>query len=229
MGFVHAEHLRVEYARHTGLVRGVHERLFYRPLLDAFASLAAPAPRPGLERTATEELLAGLAFADPGAAFDRFVGVLDPSTRLGTVLRAQFPVVAPALALAALPDSALVRFERIVDALRRRDPAAASHLADRLANRPEATRRLAALAAVSSAFADVLVGGPSLARALLDLPSVEATLFPGDPRAELVRVAGAYGAGDKHVPAAGRAPPPGAGAGLPPGVRAGPPPRPGPG
>src|SRR5204862_1629476 len=85
------------------------------------------------------------------------------------------------------------------------DPAAASRLADRLANLPEATRRLATLAAVSSAFSDLLIGRPPLVAALLDAPSVEAGLFPGEPYADLIRVAGAYAAGDIHVPDAGRA------------------------
>ena len=42
---------------------GPHERLFYRPLLEAFAGPGAP--RPGIDRAATEELLAGLGFAAP--------------------------------------------------------------------------------------------------------------------------------------------------------------------
>src|SRR5207244_8377878 len=58
LGMSTADELATVYERETELVRGLHERLFYRPLLEAFAGPAAP--RPGLDRPATEELLAGL-------------------------------------------------------------------------------------------------------------------------------------------------------------------------
>ena len=199
MGLRDADHLRQEFERHTSLIRGMHERLFYRPLLEAFAGPAVHAPRPGVDRTATEELLQALGFADPPLAFDAFARVVNDSTRFGKVLRTQFPVVAPAIAFAAVPDAGLVRFERIADALRGDE-----RFADALADRPEAARRLAALAAVSSAFADMLVANPRLATAVLELPAPERALFPGDPRAELLRVAAAYASGEVRAPACGR-------------------------
>lgn len=200
LGLGDAGHLQAEFAGHTDLVRALHERLFYRPLLEAFGSQSARAPRPGVDRAASEELLAGLRFADPPGAYDAFARVLDAGSRLGTVLRAQFPVVAPALASAAAPDTALVRFERVTGAI----AAGGDGFADRLAGRPDAARRLAALLAASSAFSDALVTRPALASALLEPPSSDATLFPLEPRAELIRVAGAYAAGDVIVPAVGR-------------------------
>ncbi|MYR63528.1 bifunctional glutamine-synthetase adenylyltransferase/deadenyltransferase, partial [Streptomyces sp. SID625] len=55
-----------EWKRHTGVVRRLHEKLFYRPLLDAVAQLA-----PGEARLSTEaarERLVALGYADPAAA-----------------------------------------------------------------------------------------------------------------------------------------------------------------
>jgi glutamate-ammonia-ligase adenylyltransferase len=199
LGLVGADELRTEHARHTRTVRGLHERLFYRPLLEAFAG--PPVPRPGVDRAATEELLAGLGFAVPDRAYETFSRVVDRSTRLGRVLGTLFPVVAPPLALAATPDAALVRFSRVVEALGRGWGADA--LADALADRPDAARRLASLVAVSSAFADLLVARPELALALRDHPGGPGP-FEGGAEAELVRVAGAHAAGELPVPECGR-------------------------
>jgi glutamate-ammonia-ligase adenylyltransferase len=197
MGLPDGSNLRSEYQRHTSTVRGLHERLFYRPLLEAFAG--APAARPGVDRTATEELLSGLGFADPGSAYRGFARLMDPSARLGRVLGALFPVIAPALAFASTPDAALVRFERVAERLGQDQD-----LPDRLSDHPEAARRLAALVGASSAFADALVAGPGLVRALWELPSGQRPLFPGESRAELVRVAGAFASGELRVPESGR-------------------------
>src|SRR4029078_13420508 len=58
LGLPDAAALQREYDRTTTLVRGIHERLFYRPLLEAFAGPAQPPP--GIHRAATEQLLQGL-------------------------------------------------------------------------------------------------------------------------------------------------------------------------
>ncbi len=196
MGLREANHLLAEHARNADIVRTLHERLFYRPLLDAFAGVA---PRPQLDRAATEELLAGLGFADPAAAYRSLSRVVDADTRLGKVIGTLFPVVAPALAFAALPDAALVRFERVTEALRHQD-----RFADALADRPDGARRLAALAATSSAFTDALVARPNLAAAALEPPARERPLFPGHAFGTLVRVAAGYAAGEVRVPELGR-------------------------
>ena len=198
MGIPTAEHLRAEYERHTEAVRTLHERLFYRPLLEAFAVTAAA--RPGLDRPATEELLAGLGFGDPSAAYEAFAGIFEPSSRLGKVLGTLFPVIAPPLAFAATPDAALTRFGRVVESLQGRR----EEVADTLADRPDAARRLTALVAVSSVYADTLVARPELTSALVQLPPSQRPLFPGDAQAELIRVAGAYASGELPFPESGR-------------------------
>jgi glutamate-ammonia-ligase adenylyltransferase len=197
MGLGSGEILRSEYERHTDIVRGLHERLFYRPLLEAFAGPAAPLP--GTDQEATEELLAALGFADPAGAYRAFARIVDPSTRLGKVMGTLFPVVAPRIAYAASPDAALVRFGRVTDALRRDD-----RIADRMADRPDGARRLASLVSASSSFSDLLAADPALASAVFELPAGQRPLFPGEDRAELVRVAAAYTSGEVRVPDVGR-------------------------
>jgi glutamate-ammonia-ligase adenylyltransferase len=125
--------------------------------------------------------------------------VVDPSTRLGKVLAGLFPVFAPALAFAAMPDRALVRFERVIEGIRDDD-----RLADALSDRPDAARRLASLVALSSAFADTLVARPRAVRALFELPALERTLFPTNSEDELVRVGGAFASRELRVPDLGR-------------------------
>jgi [glutamine synthetase] adenylyltransferase / [glutamine synthetase]-adenylyl-L-tyrosine phosphorylase len=200
MGLWDASSLLAEHAAQAATVRTLHERLFYRPLLEAFAGPVGPEARAGATAgpTATEELLAGLGFRDPAGAYRSLRRAIDPSTRLGTVLGTLFPLVVPTLAFSATPDAALVRFERVAEALRGDE-----RVADRLADRPDGARRLAALVALSSAFADELAARPALVASLFEPPAPERPLFPSEPVSELVRVAGAYASREVRVPAVG--------------------------
>ena len=153
LGLADAAALQDEYERQTELVRGIHERLFYRPLLEAFAGPVAPSP--GVDRPATEELLAGLGFASTSQSFEVLRRLVDPATRMGKVLAHVFPVMVPALALASNPDQALVRLERIAEAVGDRHGPA-----DALAADPAAALRLAHVAAASAFATDLLVASP---------------------------------------------------------------------
>jgi [glutamine synthetase] adenylyltransferase / [glutamine synthetase]-adenylyl-L-tyrosine phosphorylase len=185
MGMASPAMLRRVYERETSQVRGLHERLFYRPLLEAFAGPAAGELRPGLGREATEELLAGLGFTQPAQAYDVFQRLVDPGTRIGKVVANVFPVMAPALALASNPDQALTRLERIAVALRDRPVAA-----DALASDPAVAHRLASLAAASTFATDLVAASPALVFAL----SGDEGGAGGDPRAGLVAAVAAYAA-----------------------------------
>jgi len=170
-----------EYERQTERVRGLHERLFYRPLLEAFAGHAAP--RPGIDRAATQELLEGLGFADPERSYEVLRRLVDPSTRLGRVLAHVFPVMAPGLALAADPDAGLLRLERVVDA------AAQAHgVGDALASDPRVAARLAHLVSASSFATDLLAAEPTRVLALDDGGTA------ADHQAELASVVARYAA-----------------------------------
>ena len=79
LGFTDPDAYRSEWQRVIELVRGLHERLFYRPLTEALAASAAPPP--GFDRASTEELLAALGFADPPTAYELLVNVAGPATR----------------------------------------------------------------------------------------------------------------------------------------------------
>jgi [glutamine synthetase] adenylyltransferase / [glutamine synthetase]-adenylyl-L-tyrosine phosphorylase len=177
------DELKAEYGRQTSLVRGLHERLFYRPLLEAFAGPAAP--RPGVDRAATEELLAGLGFRQPSAAYMVLGRVMDPSTRVGKVLTHVFPVMAPALALASNPDAALVRLERVAEAM---TATGDRRLPDTLVSDPGAAKRLAHAVSASSFATDLLVARPQRVAALAGGGGAV------DAEAALVEVVGRYAA-----------------------------------
>jgi [glutamine synthetase] adenylyltransferase / [glutamine synthetase]-adenylyl-L-tyrosine phosphorylase len=184
--------LREAYARHTGVVRTLHERLFYRPLLETFAGDRAPVP--GGDPAATEELLAGLGFADPAGAYRRLDRLVDPEDRFGRVLAHVFPVLAPALALAADPDGALVRFDRVAEGLRDVPP-----VADVLASDPEAAARLARTVAASSWASDVLASRPAMVVRVLEPAS------PSEPAdVALLRAVADHADRRLPVPRAGR-------------------------
>jgi glutamate-ammonia-ligase adenylyltransferase len=192
LGLEGPDELAAEYERQTTLVRGLHERLFYRPLLEAFAGPTAP--RPGVDREATQELLAGLGFARPAAAYEVFERLVDPATRLGKVLAHVFPVMVPALALSANPDAALVRLERVAE------PATATPaVADALASDPTVARRLAHLVSASSFATDLLASAPERVLALVD------GVDPVDAQAALASVAARYAARELEPKAIGLA------------------------
>lgn len=161
LGLAHAQALHHVYEHQTQTVRGIHERLFYRPLLHAFTG--PPAPGPGVDRAATEELLAGLGFEVPSQSYEVLRRLVDPSTRMGKVLGHVFPVMARALALASNPDQALVRLSRIAEAVGERIGPA-----DALAADPGAAQRLAHVTAASAFATDVLAAAPERLAALAD-------------------------------------------------------------
>jgi glutamate-ammonia-ligase adenylyltransferase len=164
MRLADADELAGVYERRTLEVRSLHERLFYRPLLEAFAGRSAP--RPGVDRGATEELLAGLGFRQPPSAYAVLERLVGAPTRLATVLSHLFPVVAAPLALAADPDAALVRLERVADAV-----GEDRELADLLAGDPPVARRLGHLVGASGFATDLVAADPSRLYALAGRPS----------------------------------------------------------
>ncbi|HEU4864934.1 MAG TPA: DUF294 nucleotidyltransferase-like domain-containing protein [Actinomycetota bacterium] len=192
LGMDGPESLVAEYERQTTIVRGLHDRLFYRPLLESFAG--HPAPRPGVDQIATVELLGGLGFARPAEAYEVLARLVDPSSRMGTVLGHVFPVMVPALALASDPDAALVRLERVA-AASTGDPA----VADALASDPGSARRLAHVVGASSFATDLLVALPSRIRAL------EEGAEPEDVEAALAAVVARSAAREFDARGTGRA------------------------
>ncbi|GAA2023052.1 bifunctional [glutamine synthetase] adenylyltransferase/[glutamine synthetase]-adenylyl-L-tyrosine phosphorylase [Agromyces tropicus] len=96
-------------------VRGLHERLFYRPLLSAVAAL----PADGLELTSeqAEARLAAIGFHDPRGALAHIAALTAGVSRRATIQRHLMPVLISWFADGVDPDYGLLAFRRISDAL----------------------------------------------------------------------------------------------------------------
>lgn len=96
-------------------VRGLHERLFYRPLLSAVAAL----PASGLELTSAqaEARLAAIGFRDPRGALAHIGALTAGVSRRATIQRHLMPVLISWFAEGADPDYGLLAFRRLSDTL----------------------------------------------------------------------------------------------------------------
>ncbi|MFJ5778756.1 bifunctional [glutamine synthetase] adenylyltransferase/[glutamine synthetase]-adenylyl-L-tyrosine phosphorylase [Streptomyces sp. NPDC093094] len=107
--------LNREWRRHTGVVRRLHEKLFYRPLLDAVAQLAPGEAR--LRPEAARERLIALGYADPAAALRHLEALASGVTRKAAIQRTLLPVLLGWFADSADPDAGLLNFRKVSDAL----------------------------------------------------------------------------------------------------------------
>ncbi|MGW0816836.1 bifunctional [glutamine synthetase] adenylyltransferase/[glutamine synthetase]-adenylyl-L-tyrosine phosphorylase [Streptomyces viridiviolaceus] len=104
-----------EWRRHAAVVRRLHEKLFYRPLLDAVAQLAPGEAR--LSAEAARERLVALGYADPAAALRHLEALASGVTRKAAIQRTLLPVLLGWFADSADPDAGLLNFRKVSDAL----------------------------------------------------------------------------------------------------------------
>ncbi|MFI6283481.1 bifunctional [glutamine synthetase] adenylyltransferase/[glutamine synthetase]-adenylyl-L-tyrosine phosphorylase [Streptomyces sp. NPDC051018] len=107
--------LNREWRRHASVVRRLHEKIFYRPLLDAVAQLA-----PGETRLSTEaarQRLEALGYADPAAALRHLEALASGVSRKAAIQRTLLPVLLGWFADSADPDAGLLGFRKVSDAL----------------------------------------------------------------------------------------------------------------
>ncbi|MEV6807692.1 bifunctional [glutamine synthetase] adenylyltransferase/[glutamine synthetase]-adenylyl-L-tyrosine phosphorylase [Streptomyces sp. NPDC051132] len=110
-----AAELTREWKRHTGVVRRLHEKLFYRPLLDAVAQLAPGEAR--LSAEAARVRLVALGYADPAAALRHLEALASGVSRKAAIQRTLLPVLLGWFADSADPDAGLLNFRKVSDAL----------------------------------------------------------------------------------------------------------------
>ncbi|GHH74608.1 glutamate-ammonia-ligase adenylyltransferase [Streptomyces sulfonofaciens] len=103
------------WRRHTSVVRRLHEKLFYRPLLDAVAQLAPGETR--LSTGAARERMVALGYADPGTALRHLEALASGVTRKAAIQRTLLPVLLGWFADSADPDAGLLNFRKVSDAL----------------------------------------------------------------------------------------------------------------
>lgn len=110
-----AEELRARWQGVKARVRELHERLFYRPLLSAVATM------PGEDLSLTSEQaiarLAAIGFRDPKAALGHIAALTAGLSRRAQIQRNLLPVLIRWFAEGADPDGGLLAFRRISDEL----------------------------------------------------------------------------------------------------------------
>ncbi|MET9374989.1 bifunctional [glutamine synthetase] adenylyltransferase/[glutamine synthetase]-adenylyl-L-tyrosine phosphorylase [Streptomyces sp. NPDC002992] len=107
--------LNREWKRHASVVRRLHEKLFYRPLLDAVAQLTPGETR--LSPKAAGQRLEALGYADPVAALRHLEALSSGVTRKAAIQRTLLPVLLGWFADSADPDAGLLGFRKVSDAL----------------------------------------------------------------------------------------------------------------
>ncbi|MFD5057049.1 bifunctional [glutamine synthetase] adenylyltransferase/[glutamine synthetase]-adenylyl-L-tyrosine phosphorylase [Streptomyces sp. NPDC058394] len=107
--------LNQEWKRHASVVRRLHEKLFYRPLLDAVAQLAPGETR--LSAKAAGHRLEALGYADPASALRHLEALSSGVSRKAAIQRTLLPVLLGWFADSADPDAGLLGFRKVSDAL----------------------------------------------------------------------------------------------------------------
>ena len=121
--------LNREWRRHAREVRRLHEKLFYRPLLDAVARLGSEEAeltdglvRHGLEKNglsaeAARARLAALGYRDPVDALRHLRALASGVSRRAALQRTLLPVMLGWFADSADPDAGLLNFRKVSDSL----------------------------------------------------------------------------------------------------------------
>jgi glutamate-ammonia-ligase adenylyltransferase len=110
-----AETLIAEWRVHAGQARQLHEKLFYRPLLDAVARLPGEATR--LTPEAAIERLTALGYVDPAGALRHLESLTSGVSRKAAIQRTLLPVLLGWLADAPEPDAGLLAFRQVSEQL----------------------------------------------------------------------------------------------------------------
>ncbi|MFC6850838.1 bifunctional [glutamine synthetase] adenylyltransferase/[glutamine synthetase]-adenylyl-L-tyrosine phosphorylase [Aquipuribacter hungaricus] len=110
-----ADDLRTRWAETVRAVTRLHEKLFYRPLLTAIASLSTDEVR--LTSAAASARLQALGYRDPAGALRHMEALTGGVSRRAAIQRTLLPAMLGMFADAADPDAGLLSFRRISDEL----------------------------------------------------------------------------------------------------------------
>jgi len=110
-----AADLMAQWRQHAREARRLHEKLFYRPLLDAVARLPSDAVR--LTREEARARLEALGYADPEGALRHIEALTSGVSRRSAIQRTLLPVLLGWFADAAQPDAGLLAFRQVSEAL----------------------------------------------------------------------------------------------------------------
>jgi [glutamine synthetase] adenylyltransferase / [glutamine synthetase]-adenylyl-L-tyrosine phosphorylase len=154
------EQLDRELARHQSTVRAIHERLYFRPLLEAFASGEEELlGRPG----AVEARLTAFGFSDGLRTRAAVRELTRGFTRSSRLMQRILPLLLGWLAESPDPDLGLLNVRNLVS-----DPRRSAEFTRVFRESPEAARRLCHLVGTTRLAADTLQRNPDLVARLPD-------------------------------------------------------------
>lgn len=107
------ETLLRQWKEHAKDVRRIHEKLFYRPLLNAVAGLDATDAR--LTTAAARDRLRALGFTDPEGALRHIESLSSGVSRRAIIQRTLLPVMLSWFSEAPYPDTGLLAFRQVSD------------------------------------------------------------------------------------------------------------------
>ncbi|HVE96107.1 MAG TPA: bifunctional [glutamine synthetase] adenylyltransferase/[glutamine synthetase]-adenylyl-L-tyrosine phosphorylase [Pseudonocardiaceae bacterium] len=164
--------LRAEYTRQSHRARRLHQKLFYRPLLEAVARVPTEAYR--LTESSAKARLAALGYASPQGALGHLRALTDGVSRRAAIQSALLPVLLEFLADTPDPDGGLAAYRRVSEALDE-TPWYLRLLRDEGA----VAQRLMTLLGTSRMVAGLLIRAPEMLQLLAD-PNEMAGRDPAD-------------------------------------------------
>ncbi len=150
-----------QWKAHQRQVRRLHEKLFYRPLLQSVARLEAGEARLSLQ--AAEDRLQALGYADPAGAIRHLQALTSGVSRRAAIQRTLLPVMLGWFADGPDPDAGLLGFRQVSDAL-----GATPWYLRLLRDESLAAERLAFVMSASRYATDLLLRAPESVRMLAD-------------------------------------------------------------
>jgi glutamate-ammonia-ligase adenylyltransferase len=161
LGYKSVEEFRAGWRVHSTAARRLHEKLLYKPLLDAVTRV--PTDELRLTESEAASRLAVLGFRDPGGALTHIRKLTEGIGRTATVQRALLPVVLHELADAPESDRGLLAYRQVSDKL-----GATPWYLRLLRDGGPAAVRLARLLGTSRYFTSLLLHDPQSLRFLSD-------------------------------------------------------------
>lgn len=150
-----------EFRRHVRRIRRLHEKLFYRPLLEAVARVPTEALR--LSAKQAEARLAALGYAAPDGVL-RHIGALTTGvSRRAAIQSALLPALLDMFANTPDPDGGLLAYRRVSEAL-----AATPWYLRVLRDEPAVVERLAQLLGTSKLVPELMTRAPEVLQLLGD-------------------------------------------------------------
>jgi glutamate-ammonia-ligase adenylyltransferase len=150
-----------EFRRHANRVRRLHEKLFYRPLLDAVAKVPTEALRLTTKEAAAR--LGALGFTSPEGALNHIQALTSGVSRRAAIQGALLPVLLDMLAQTPDPDGGLLSYRKMSEAL-----ATTPWYLRLLRDEGAVVQRLAQLLGLSKLVPEMLARAPEVLRLLAD-------------------------------------------------------------